>query len=229
MSTVVSLTERLKPARTQQLVDALLAEDTETAKRLLQGPIDFTLSFDFEVPRFQTLRALDIAIFQGQTELALLMIEAGAPLEQNPDVEGWTASILSEPLALAARECNREVIEAIGRKLPAEDFQERLNERLHGAAVGANLEALLLLVDLGGQCTVHGPTSGYTPLHQAAAWGHTAIIDQLLSLGAQWEAQDVKGYTPADFLKRNHPQLAQRYGVAGDSSVMPMLRAVGKR
>ena len=50
-----------------------------------------------------------------------------------------------------------------------------------------------------------------TPLHEAAAAGDEARIDALLADGADDEAQDEQGHTPADLASINgHPHLIQK-------------------
>eukprot|EP00959_Pyramimonas_sp_CCMP1952_P094995 1986543-Pyramimonas_sp.AAC.1 len=37
------------------------------------------------------------------------------------------------------------------------------------------------------------PRAGWSPLHQAAAWGHTAIAEALLAAGANVDLQNNRG------------------------------------
>jgi ankyrin repeat protein len=79
----------------------------------------------------------------------------------------------------------------------------------HALAGGADMELIKLLIDHGANVNVKTkpavfsynffgdtPTRGETPLHRAAAYASTEIVEILLTAGADRSIQDVDGYSP---------------------------------
>ena len=66
---------------------------------------------------------------------------------------------------------------------------------INGAAAGGDIEAVKEFLVAGTDVNVKDGW-GWTPLHNAAWWGHKEIAELLLANGADVDAKDEDGYTP---------------------------------
>ena len=69
---------------------------------------------------------------------------------------------------------------------------------INGAAAGGDIEAVKEFLVAGTDVNVKDGW-GWTPLHNAAWWGHKEIAELLLANGADVDAKDEDGYTPLHF------------------------------
>jgi ankyrin repeat protein len=61
-----------------------------------------------------------------------------------------------------------------------------------------SIESLKLLIAAGGNINAKDIARGLTPLHEAARWGWNDVVKFLVENGANLEAKDDRGMTPAD-------------------------------
>lgn len=164
------------------------------------------------------------AIDRGYTELAVLLVERGAPLDQE------CSSYLFDgpPLSLAIYRnnttlaklliqkganvnetarwtygryaalnfANLEVTRALLENGANANIVDRVSEMpLFTAARGGEIEKAALLIDRGA--SVNGlREDGYSPLHVATEWGHLAMVRFLIERGADIGRRDANGATP---------------------------------
>jgi len=92
---------------------------------------------------------------------------------------------------------------------------------LHAALFGRQIEAALLLIERGADVTLaRGGTgwkrAGWTPLHYAAGFGFTALVDPLLDRGADPSRVDEEGKTPLQVaIETNHGEIADTLRARG--------------
>lgn len=208
------------------LCEALVRKDTFQADQILEMAPDLsvvrTLDHKINLARSQKFpyRPLELAIHFGMDDLAVKMIEAGAPLDRNELYDDPSFSSLvtdarsSIPLLLAMSSANERVANAIKAKAPPDDFQEQINESLFRAAMGPKMDELKLAIALGADVSAHDPAVRQTPLFHAVAVGSKAAIEVLVDAGASWEFQDSRGRTAKDWLIRNYPDIASELGLS---------------
>jgi ankyrin repeat protein len=64
------------------------------------------------------------------------------------------------------------------------------------ASNGGSRSKAVRLVEAGANVNEANPGNGWTPLHAAAANGHTRMVETLIEQGADINAQDLAGSTP---------------------------------
>lgn len=142
-----------------------------------------------EHPIFCDHRAYELAAVTGHTEIAALLLAAGAaPLDDVHEL--YAAALRGESVdadpELAARAVRRNPY------LP-----------IRAAELGRT-EAMAPLKELGFDLNVLGMT---TPLHQAAFWGHLDTVKKLLELGADPTVEDPSYHsTPRGWAEHSHQQ-----------------------
>ncbi len=150
--------------------------------------------------------ALYTASEHGHTEVARILLEAGADPRQTEDADGWTpmhaaaawnnADVIRLLASFSAsgrhrREGRDEVDEADDDGDDEEEDGERLTEMrdksratpLHAAAGSGHLEAAEALISAGAEVNA-AEEVGWTPLHWSAEKGYDNVVALLLSSGA---------------------------------------------
>ena len=142
--------------------------------------------------------ALHVAAENGYTELARLLVQAGADsMAQNRD--GKT------PVDLA----NEQGHGSLARRL------EQV-PKLHAAAAVGNVEAVKKFIDEEQSINVKHPRDGYTPLHEAVRKGHADVVQVLLGAGADLFLRDKNQATALDVaLEKGHAEIAKTIKRAG--------------
>ena len=142
--------------------------------------------------------ALHVAAENGYTELARLLVQAGADsMAQNRD--GKT------PVDLA----NEQGHGSLARRL------EQV-PKLHAAAAVGNVEAVKKFIDEEQSINVKHPRDGYTPLHEAVRKGHADMVQVLLGAGADLFLRDKNQATALDVaLEKGHAEIAKTIKRAG--------------
>lgn len=106
----------------------------------------------------------------------------------------------------------------------------QIKKLLFDAVRANNLAGVQKAVSLGAKVnsieqgirTTPLSTSGWTPLHWAAAYGHERIIRYLLDQGAYAFAEDINNRTPADVAVQNgRPQIAQMLMAEKEAAYLP--------
>jgi len=72
------------------------------------------------------------------------------------------------------------------------------------------VSAAKLLIDSGADVNAKG-SGGWTSLHLAAAYGHSDLIELLISKGAALDVKDNSGKTPLDYARKNNNKENESY------------------
>lgn len=120
---------------------------------------------------------LTVAIEEGQRDIAVLLLEAGARVE---GTGSWT------PLHAAALAGDAAITELLLKKRANPNRREGQNggTPLHVASFGGHLEVVRLLLRAGAKPNVRD-REGFTPLFQAHDQGHPAVEKLLRAAGAR--------------------------------------------
>lgn len=142
--------------------------------------------------------ALHVAAENGYTELARLLVQAGADsMAQNRD--GKT------PVDLANEQGHGSLAQRL-EQVP----------KLHAAAAAGNVEAVKKFIDEEQSINVKHPRDGYTPLHEAVRKGHADVVQVLLGAGADLFLRDKNQATALDVaLEKGHAEIAKTIRRAG--------------
>ena len=85
-----------------------------------------------------------------------------------------------------------------------------VQDQLNLAASDGSLDRVKTLVETYPALVYYADGDGRTPLHYAAAYGHTDIVTYLLEHGANPFAQDSEGTAPqSTAVRRGHPDTAR--------------------
>lgn len=166
--------------------------------------------------------ALHLAAIHGHSEVARLLVDAGASTEAavtSGENEGLT------PLRLAAERGHLSTVRvllAAGADTAAEDLVDRATP-LHAAAEAGHTAVVVELAGRGRANLEARAVSGQTPLRWALSLGRVGAATALLSAGASPDAPDRRGacclHTVAG-LKSEHG-----YGGVGEGAAVPAVLA----
>jgi ankyrin repeat protein len=128
------------------------------------------------------------ASYQGQLELAGLLVEKGAAINK----EGYSISA-DEPETAAD-------IAAYSGHLPVLQYlldkgAVLKDDTIFKATRGGHLKTVEFLIKKGFDVNTPGANRGKTLLMEAAWWGHLPLVEFLLKAGADINATDANGYT----------------------------------
>jgi ankyrin repeat protein len=166
------------------LHDAVKAKDVSAINDLLASGTDID-ELDFVVGT-----ALHIAVSQGDAEIAEILINHGADIEAESELQG------ARSLHLAAQSGAISIITLLLDKgADVESRDGNLLTPLVRAAAAGQLEAVELLIDHGAGVDVRVETDGTTPLLRATFNGRVEVVKLLLDRGADINAADRRGYT----------------------------------
>jgi cytohesin len=136
--------------------------------------------------------ALHVATFNGRPEAVALLLKRKADVEIK-DNDGLT------PLMWAVKERRTEIANLL-RRAGAIDPTPKdlaLAGSIHEAAGTGNLRKVKLQIAADPKkVDARSPSTGGTPLHDAASGGRTAVVQFLLEKNAQIDARDSGGGTP---------------------------------
>jgi len=133
--------------------------------------------------------ALDIAAWNGYTQLCTLLLDAGA----DPDRPGVAAAGGVSPLCLAVQQghvavCERLLAAAASPRCTADIGGCRAVSALHVAAHAGHAHLVRLLLragaDVDARMTNGRGVGDVTPLHLAVERGHLDVVDALLDAGS---------------------------------------------
>lgn len=159
------------------VLDAVAAKDKAALRTLLKNGADVNAAMG------DGLTAIHQVAIDGDTELAQLLIYAGANLKATTRLGGYT------PLLLAAKNGDAAMIETL-LKGGADPNQGTTNgtSPLMFAAASGNVAAVKALLDKGADIAGKEKAMGETPLMFAAASGRVDVVNLLVSRGADVKA-----------------------------------------
>jgi ankyrin repeat protein len=172
------------PDDTTPLVAAARAGHLEVASLLLKA-----LAGTPQQRAPQEAAALAAAAAHGQTAIVELL------LDHKPHIDA-----LGRAFALAAANGQPQLARLLWDR--GAKAAQRQSAALHEAAANhrepeaAMVSCVQLLLDLGADIHRADGPNAWTPLHQAAASGHTAVVQALLQRGADPRLPDKEGGTP---------------------------------
>ena len=166
------------------LISAAVPPDSPVADAAMRGDADevrelLRTGADVNAAQGDGMTALHWAADNGQTELADVLVFAGANLEATTRLGGFT------PLMVASRAGHAGIVRLLanaGANLEA--TTETGETALHYAAWSGNPEIVLALADKGAAVDAQESANGQTPLIFAAAYGRTSVVRTLLEAGA---------------------------------------------
>jgi len=158
---------------TTSVLDAVAAKDKAGLRALLKGGADVNAAMG------DGLTAMHQVAIDGATELAQLLIYAGANLKATTRLGGYT------PLLLAAKNGDAAMIETL-LKGGADANQATTNgtSALMFAAASGHVASVKALVEKGADVAAKEKAMGQTALMFAAATGRTDVVKYLIGRGA---------------------------------------------
>jgi ankyrin repeat protein len=222
-------------AEIERLFKAIAAGEVDEVRSLLDADPGLAAVRDDE-----GMPALLAAVYRGQAEIA------GELLARRGELDVWEAAAVGDagrlarlldgdprladapapdgytPLGLAAFFGRVEAVELLvarGADVNAPARNATRVRPLHSAVAHRGPEAALqiagILLAAGASANV-AQQGGWTPLHQAAAHGQTALVELLLEHGADAAARSDDGQTALDLARRGaHGETARRLQQGG--------------
>ena len=163
----------LHAATSSPVADAAMAGDKDAVKSLLKQAADVNAA------QGDGMTALHWAAMNGDTDLAQMLVYAGANVRATTRIGAYT------PLFLASQQGHAGVISALvkaGADVKAGTSNGTLP--LMVAAASGDVASVKALIDAGADVNAKEPTRGQTPLIFAAANDRAAVIELLASKGA---------------------------------------------
>ena len=167
------LSTLLAAASSAPVADASMAGDKDAVKALLRQ------AGDVNAAQGDGMTALHWAAMNGDTELAQMLLFAGANVRATTRIGAYT------PLFLASQQGHGGVVAALitaGSEVKAANSNG--TTALMVAAASGDVDAVKALVDGGADVNAKDPTRGQTPLMYAAASNRADVINLLASRGA---------------------------------------------
>lgn len=194
-----------------ELNDAVRANDSAAVEALLAGGAS--------VAEFDPMMGmpLHVAVSQGSTEIAWVLIDHGADLESASELQG------ARPLHLAADFGDLAMLTLLldsGADTESRDDDDRTP--LYRAAAAGHAEAVGLLLDRGAKIEAREGVGGRTALMRAALHGRTDVVRLLVTHGADINAADAMGRTSFRLAAT-----AESFANVGDGSLLEYLAAHG--
>lgn len=177
------------PQQLRQALSAAIAHDNVDSMILLYGKVP--LHTDLE----QGHTGLHFACRHGSLQCARWLLAQGAdPLQ--------TCATGENALELAAAQGSHELLKLFLEEAPWKVDQSNVRGEtlMHISAKAGKLGNVLLLL-LQGASLSSQDEYGYSPLHLAARNGHTAVVNFLLSCGADPQARSLKNLRAIDLVQ----------------------------
>jgi|GEM_PF-3178286 len=153
---------------------------------------------------------LGIALRRSYCELALFLIESGAPLDVR-EHEGYT--LLHEAAIGGDPQLIRLLVE---RGLDVNATDDYSDTPLRDIAARDKPEAVAALLELGANVDQQG-INGDSPLHSAVRSDRLETVRLLLAAGAAPTLPNSKGETPLDLARTRKPEIAKQLEQATDA------------
>lgn len=184
-SCAVALVTVSGPLVAGDLHDAVRAKNVAALNDLLDA------GENIDESDYLTGTALHVAVSQGSTDIARILIDSGA------DVDAESEQLSARAVHLAASFGDAAMLELLldsGAEVDAQDNQGKT--ALHRAANFGSAEAVALLLSRGAGIEQKDSLYGRTALIQAVLSGKTAVVRVLVDGGADINARDDAGRTP---------------------------------
>jgi ankyrin repeat protein len=150
----------------------------------------------------QGITLLGVALERGYREMALFLIESGAPLD-TLEYYGYT------PLHMAARGGDPELIRLlVARGLDVNARDDYGDTPLRDVTWRGKPEAIAALIEAGADVNTRGLNQG-TPLHSAVSNHRVDIVRMVLAAGADPTIPDRFGKTALDAAREKDPEIAK--------------------
>ena len=203
------------------IADAASRGDREAVKALLKNAADVNAA------QGDGMTALHWAAMNGDTELAQLLIVAGANIKATTRLGSYT------PLYLASRHGHGRVIQAL-IKAGADVKTGTTNGTtpLMVAAASGDIDAVRALIDAGADVNAKDGVRLQTPLMYAAAANRAAVIELLISKGADIKAtskvSDLANLSRESAGFGGNPQVPGSEGGPGAAARRPQMPGVDR-
>jgi ankyrin repeat protein len=133
---------------------------------------------------------LHIALSEGDAEIADILINAGADIEAQSELNGMRAIHIAASLGESTLV---ELLLAAGASISERDATGKT--ALHVATSRGATEVVKLLLENGAKVDSREPHKGFTPLLISALHGEPEIVELLVAAGADVEATSASGTT----------------------------------
>ena len=143
-----------------------------------------------------------VAIDNENSEVADLYLRKGAQFTN--DVE------TANPVVIAARRGQTKILKKMLRAGADPNATDKANLEKTPLGVGYRSSITKLLLATKGIIVDKPDVNGNTPLHDAAIHGYIDRVERLIAAGANLNAVNKDGKTPADLAKENLPRFKQR-------------------
>jgi uncharacterized protein len=213
MKDLETLFDAIKKKDAAEVTRALDAEPALATTRGANGQTPAIVAIYWRAPQILALlraRGVELDVFEaaaaGDAERVRTLLTADPSLRNAHAPDGWTA------LHLAGHFRHANVIDVLlahGADVNAVSRNDDANAPLHAAAAGgADVGVMGRLVAAGARVD-HRQSAGYTALHEVAAIGNAAVVRLLLDAGAEPDARNGEGRTPAELAREGgHEALA---------------------
>jgi uncharacterized protein len=196
----ICVTALLGAAGPASVVDAAMTGNRDAVKTLLQNGADVNTALA------DGMTALHYAAAKNDTDLAKMLISAGANLKATTRLGGYT------PVLIAAKGGNAAVLDTLLASGPAAEFANSATVNgttaLMFAAQAGKVDAVTLLLARGAKVDAKESARGETALIFAAAYGRADVIRALTAKGADPKVT-TKVVDLAVFAKEEQERFAQ--------------------
>jgi len=213
MTSLETLLDAIKRRDVAAVTRALDAEPGLVKARTVGGQTPAIVAIYWRAPEVLFLlraRGAELDVFEaaaaGDAARVRTLLTADLSLRDAHAPDGWT------PLHLAGHFRHTGVIDVLlahGASVNAVSRNADANAPLHAAAAGGADTTLMRRLVQAGARVNHRQSGGYTALHEVAAIGNADVARLLLDEGAEPDARNTEGRTPAELARdAGHAALA---------------------
>jgi ankyrin repeat protein len=184
---------------------AIMFGKIDEVNQLIQAGIDVNGRFDLGASR--DITPLYFAVLMGNTDIAKLLIDAGA----NVDINFEGVNLLHIAGLYAGNKAVTELLIANGLDVNAKSIasgETKDATPLHAAAGKGNIEVAEVLINNGAELEAKLSQNKNTPLHLAVRNNQEAMVILLIAKGADVNAVTEYGETPLDLgVSKGHDEM----------------------